>query len=113
MAAIDLLDELDSEKSLVDASNLLTTKLEDLAVNQIKKGDTLFYDFSENTTISQDTIDLLQRIRKKKLRDISMNQDESTININPLWHCEQGRLTLASLGIRGNQISPETLSRVL
>jgi hypothetical protein len=109
----DLLDELDSEKSLVDASNILVTRLEDLAVNQIKNGDTLFYDFSENITISQDTVALLQRIRSKKLQDISLEHDGSLINIDPLWRCEQGRITLTNLGIRGNQISKETMNRVL
>jgi hypothetical protein len=109
----DLLDELDSEKSLVDASNFLAAKLENLAIGQIKKGDTLFYDFSDNIAISQDTVNLLQRIRSKKLQDISFEQDGSTINVNSLWHCEQGRFTLANLGIRGNLITSETLSRVL
>ena len=109
----DLLSELASENSLVDASNALVFKLEDLAVNQIKNNDTLFYDFSENISISQNTIDLLQHIRSKKLKDISLEQDGSNIDINLLWHCEQGRIALANLGIRGNQISSETLSRVL
>jgi hypothetical protein len=109
----ELLGELDSENSLVDASNVVTAKLENLAVNQIKNGDTLFFNFSENISISQDTIDLLQHIRSKKLQDISMEQDGSKINISPLWHCEQGRLALASLGIKGNLITSETLSRVL
>jgi hypothetical protein len=110
---LDLLRELEPEKSLIDASNILVTKLENLAINQIKNGDTLFYDFSENITVSQNTVTLLQRIRSKKLKDISLKQDGQTINIDPLWQCEQGRFTLANLGIRGNQISPETLSRVL
>ncbi|MFW9769448.1 MAG: hypothetical protein ACFFF9_01675 [Candidatus Thorarchaeota archaeon] len=108
-----LLSELDSEKSLIDASNALATRLENLAVTQIKSGDTLFYDFSDSTTISQKTIDLLQRMRSEKLRAISLVQDESIINISPLWYCEQGRVTLTSLGIRGNQVTPDILSRVL
>jgi hypothetical protein len=109
----DLLGELESEKSLVDASNVLIAKLEELAVKQIKNGDTLFFDFSENISISQDTIDLLQRTRRKKLQDLFLQQRRSTIKIDLLWLCEQGRLTLANLGIRGNQITPDTMSRVL
>lgn len=109
---ISLLEELDSEISLVDASRALVTKLENLAVNQIKHGDTLFFDFSENISISQETVDLLQRTRSKKLQDISMKQDGSTINISSLWHCELGRLALSNLGIRGTSISSDTLIRV-
>jgi hypothetical protein len=108
-----LLEELDSENSLVDASRVFVTKLENLAVNQIRNGDTMFFDFSGNISISHEAVELLQRIRSKEIQEISMEQVGSTININSLWYCELGRLALASLGIRGTRITADTLSRVL
>ena len=107
-----LLEELDTEKSLLDASRVLITKLETLAIDQIRNGDTLFFDFSDNISISQETTDLLRQIRSKKIQDISLHRGP-TINIDSLWHCELGRLALADLGIKGTQVIPDTLSRVL
>ncbi|MHA2025959.1 MAG: hypothetical protein ACW98U_08675 [Candidatus Thorarchaeota archaeon] len=108
-----LLEELDSEKSLLDASRVLISKLENLAIDQIRDGDTLFFDFSGNISISQETTNLLRRIRNEKIHDISLHRDGSTINIDSLWRCELGRLALADLGIKGTQVIPDTLSRVL
>ncbi len=108
-----LLGELISERSLVDASRKLVSKLEKLAVDQIRRGDTLFFDFSENISISQETIDLLQTIRSKEIQDISIEQDGPNVNIDALWHCEYGRLTLTKLGIKGAQIDSDTFDRVL
>lgn len=108
-----LLKELSSELSLVDASHALVSKLENLAVDQIRKGDTLFFDFSENISISQETVNLLQHTRSKNIQDISIGQDGATININALWYCEYGRLTLAKLGIKGTLIDTDTFNRVL
>jgi hypothetical protein len=106
-----LLKELDSETSLVDASRSLVTKLEDQAINQIGRGDTLFFDFTENISISQETVDMLQRTRIKKIGNISLKQGE-TIEITPLWYCELGRLALANLGIKGTSIPSDTFDRV-
>lgn len=108
-----LLEELDSENSLLDASRVLITKLENLAIDQIRNGDTLFFDFSGNISISQETSDLLRRIRSKRIQDISLHRDKSTINIDSLWHCELGRLALSDLGIKGTQVTPDTFSHVL
>ncbi len=108
-----LLEELVSEDSLVDASRVLVTRLEHQAVNQIRNGDTLFFDFSGNISISQEAVELLQRIRSKEIQEISIDQDKSTININSLWHSELSRIALANLGIRGTRINSDTLDRVL
>ncbi|MHA2047932.1 MAG: hypothetical protein ACW99G_24370 [Candidatus Thorarchaeota archaeon] len=106
-----LLKELDSETSLVDASRSLVAKLEDQAINQIGRGDTLFFDFTENISISQETVDMLQRTRNKKIGNISLKQGEA-IEITPLWYCELGRLALANLGIKGTSIPSDTFDRV-
>jgi hypothetical protein len=110
---ITLLKELDSEQSMVDASSTLVSKLEKLAIDQINKGDTLFFDFSENLSISQDTVNLLQLTRRKRIQDISIEVDEDVVNINALWYCEYGRLALAKLGIKDTIIDTETLDSVL
>jgi hypothetical protein len=108
-----LLKELISERSLIDASSKLVSKLEKLAVDQIRKGDTLFFDFSDNISISQETVDLLQTIRSKEIQGISIEQDGPNINIDALWYCEYGRLTLTNLGIKDTQIDSDTFDRVL
>lgn len=108
-----LLEELDSESSLVDASRVLVGKLENLAVDQIRRGDTLFFDFSENISVSQETVNLLQQSRSKMIQGISIEQDGATTDINSLWHSEYGRLALAKLGIKDTQIDSDTLDRVL
>jgi len=108
-----LLEELDSEHSMVDAARVLVRKLENLAVDQIRRGDTLFFDFSENISISQETVNLLQHSRSRTIQGISIEQDGDTANINNLWHCEYGRLALAKLGIKDTLIDSDTLDRVL
>jgi len=108
-----LLQELNSEDSLLDASRILITNLEDLATDQIRTGDSLFFDFSENISISQEVKNLLQQTRSKKIQRIRLKQDEPTIDIKSLWHCELGRQTLASFGVKGTHTTSEVLSRVL
>ena len=53
----ELLKELGTESSLVDASRALVLRLEELTAEQIQTGDTLFFDFSENVTVSQETME--------------------------------------------------------
>lgn len=108
-----LLKELDNESSLVDASRVLVLRLEELTVKQIQTGDTLFFDFSENVSISQETVNLLNQVRSEKIRNISLEQSENLINIEPLWYSEYGRLALSTLGIKGNIVDLDTLDSVL
>ncbi len=108
-----LLKELHSENSLVDASRLFLNNLENLVVNQIKNGDALFFDFSENTSISQDVLNLLRETRSRNIQKISIERSGTEINVKALWYCEYGRLALAKLGVQNNIVDSDTLNLVL
>lgn len=108
-----LLKELDDESSLVDASRVLVLRLEELAIEQIQTGDTLFFDFSENVSISQETVNLINQVRSENTHGISLEQSENLINIEPLWYSEYGRLALSTLGIKGNVVDSDILDSVL
>ena len=109
----ELLKELDDEQSLVDASRALFLRLEELAVEQIQTGDALFFDFSDNVSISQETTDLLNQVRSENIQRISLEQNENQVNIEPLWYSEYGRLALLTLGIKGNVVNSDVLDSVL
>ena len=109
----DLLKSLDNESSLVDASRVLVTRLEQLAAEQIKAVDTLFFDFSENISVSQETVNLLNRIRSENVQSVSIEQCAALFNIEPLWYSEYGRLTMSNLGIKGNIVDSDTFDSVL
>ncbi len=109
----ELLKELDDESSLVDASHALVLRLEELTVEQIQTGDTLFFDFSENVSISQETMTLLNQVRSENIRRISLEQNENLVNIEPLWYSEYARLALSTLGIKGNVVNSDVLDSVL
>lgn len=108
-----LLKELYSENSLVDASRVFLNNLENLVVDQITNGDTLFFNLSENTSISQHTLDMLQENRIKNIRNISIERNRTKIDVKALWHCEYGRLALAKLGVKNSIIDSDTLNLVL
>ncbi len=108
-----LLKELDNESSLIDASSALLAKLEKLAIEQILSGDTLFFDFSENVSISQTTLKSLNQVRSENVHKISLQQSENLINIEPLWYCEYGRLALLSVGVKGKVVNTDIFDSVL
>ena len=108
-----LLKDLESEPSLVDASNTFLLRLDELVLDQIQSGDTLFFDLSNNTTLSQRTLETLDRIRSENLQETVLQRKENLINIEPLWFCEYSRLALSSLSIKGTRIDSEILDTVL
>jgi hypothetical protein len=110
---LDLLKSLKDESSLVDASRATMDKLEQLVIDQIKAGDTLFFDFSENISVSEETVNLLDQTRYNNLDNISINQSENLFNIEPLWYNEYGRVTMLNLGIKGNIVDAETYASIL
>ena len=110
---IELLKELDSEPSLVDASCVLVPRLEELAVKQIQTGDTLFFDFSDNISVSHETVNLLNQTSNEIIQSVSLKQNDNLVNIDPLWYSEYGRLALSQLGIKGNIVNSEILDSVL
>ncbi|MHA2395225.1 MAG: hypothetical protein ACXAC0_00835 [Candidatus Thorarchaeota archaeon] len=109
----ELLKELDDKSSLVDASHNLVSRLEELAVEQIQNGDTLFFDFDENVSVSQETVNLLNQVRNENMNSISLEQNDNLISIEPLWYCEYGRLALSTLGVKDNVVDSNILESVL
>ena len=109
----ELLKELGTESSLVDASRAHVLRLEELTAEQIQTGDTLFFDFSENVSVSQETMDLLTQVRSENIRRISLEQNGDLVNIDPLWYSEYGRLAMSTLGIKGSIVSSDVLDSVL
>ncbi|MFW9786641.1 MAG: hypothetical protein ACFFE2_06030 [Candidatus Thorarchaeota archaeon] len=109
----NLLTSLKNEPSLVAASRVLLTKLEEMTIKQIEAGDTLFFDFSENVSISQEVVNLLDQTRKENIQNISINQNGNLFNVAPLWHSEYGRLAMSNLGIKGNIVDSDTFDSVL
>ncbi|MFW9833088.1 MAG: hypothetical protein ACFFEK_03750 [Candidatus Thorarchaeota archaeon] len=113
MDTITILRSLDGETSIVDASHVLVTRLEQMAVQQIKNRDTLFFDFSDNISVSQETVELLHQTRNESINNISIEQNGNLFNITPLWFNESSRLTLLSLGIKGIIVDSDTFDTVL
>ena len=109
----DLLEELVDESSFVDASRVLFTKLEKLAKEQIQTGDTLFFDFFENTSISQELLNLVSQIRTENIQNVSLNRNGSQFNVESLWYCEHSRIVMSMLGVKGFIIDSDTLDSVL
>ncbi|MHA2423418.1 MAG: hypothetical protein ACXAEF_01430 [Candidatus Thorarchaeota archaeon] len=109
----ELLKELRNESSIIDASRTLLLLAEELTVEQIQNGDTLFFDPSERVSVSKETMNLLRQVRQENIQNISLERDSNLINIEPLWYCEYGRLALSSLGIKGKVVDPDILDRVL
>lgn len=109
----ELLKELDDKSSLVDASHNLVSRLEELAVEQIQNGDTLFFDFTENVSVSQETVNLLNQVRNENMNSISLERSDNLFNIEPLWYCEYGRLALSTLGVKDNVVDSDILESVL
>jgi len=113
MNTTDILRSLDSEPSLVSASRVLVTRLEQMTREQILQNDTLFFDFSENISVSQETVDLLNQTRSKSINEISIEQNNNLFDISSLWFNELGRLALSSLGVKGNTVNSDTFDSVL
>lgn len=109
----DLLKLLDDEPSFIDASRNLQSEIERLVVEQIKTGDTLFFDFPEYTIVSKKIMTLLDQVRNDNLSSISLKQAKDSINVEPLWYSEYGRLAMMALGIKGLVVNSDTLDHIL
>lgn len=109
----DLLKNLNQESSLIDASRVSIDSIEPLVIEQIHTGDTLFFDFSDNISISQETVEMLDKVRSENIHNISLEQNKELFNVEPLWYTEYGRLALSTLGIKGLVVNSNTLDTVL
>jgi len=113
MDTTNLLEELADESSFVDASRVLFTKLEKLAKEQIQTGDTLFFDFFENTSVSQELLNLVSQTRTENIQNVSLDRNGSQFNVESLWYCEHSRIVMSMLGVKGFIIDSDTLDSVL
>ena len=109
----NLLKELENESSLIDASRVFLSRLEQSAKEQILNGDTLFFDFSDNISVSEELVKLLNRVRNENVQSVSLETNGTQINVRSLWHCEHGRIALSTLGIKGYLINSATFDIVL
>ncbi|MBN2229929.1 MAG: HEAT repeat domain-containing protein [Candidatus Thorarchaeota archaeon] len=111
---IELLTPLKDEHSLLDASRKLRNRIEQLAMNQIQSGDTLFFDSSDfGISFSKEFSNTLDQMMNKQIHGLVLEKHNDEIDISPLWQYETGRLTLSKLGIRGKEIDLETANLVL
>jgi hypothetical protein len=109
----NLLEELADESSFVDASRALFARLEQLAKEQIQTGDTLFFDLFENTSISQELLNLVSQVRNENIQNVSLDRNDSQFNVESLWYCEHSRIVMSMLGVKGFIIDSDTLDSVL
>jgi hypothetical protein len=105
-STINLLHELEEAESIASASQILTSRVEELVYEQIRLGDTLFFDFSTHMYNSSPKIqESLERIRQEETLAVSLSENKGQIDISPLWHTEFGRRALVELGIQGQYLN--------
>jgi hypothetical protein len=110
----ELLNRINDEHSLVDASVSLRDYIESIAYNQIESGDTLFFDSSDfDFQISEDITRLIERMQYEEVQELILERKANRVNISPLWQCETSRQKLAEHGIRGSIIDLQQLDEVL
>jgi len=109
----EVLSRLENEDSLIDASHSFHIECEAIATNQIESGDTLFFDIGPDSSISANTVELIERVQRDEVANLSLWKHDGLIDIHPLWYCEKGRQVLSQLGIRGTEIDSETFDVVI
>ncbi|MHA1934134.1 MAG: hypothetical protein ACW97A_02525 [Candidatus Thorarchaeota archaeon] len=113
-STINLLRELEEVESTASASQVLTSRVEELLHEQIRLGDTLFFDFSTHMyNISRKMQESLERVRQEETLAVSLSENNGQININPLWHIELGRRALVELGMEGQFLDHNNFELVL
>ena len=111
---IALLEEINNERSFVDAINKFTHRVEEMVWDQINIGDLLFFSPPYyNTRISNNLKNNLANLQKEKINNLVLREIEDKINIEQMWYSELGRQALSSLGIKGLYLSQNELSQVL
>jgi hypothetical protein len=110
----ELLTWMKDELSLVSASNSVRKYIESIVRNQIESGDTLFFDPNDfDIQVSEDTTQMIERMKYEEVQRIALEQKDSEINIAPLWYCETSRQALSNYRIKGYIISSEEIEEVL
>ena len=87
-----LLQMLESQGSLAEASQELLTHVHELAMKQIGSGDTLFFNLSNHNSQSFDEmVQLLESVRINQITGSVLKQEKNQVDITPLWFSEYGR----------------------
>jgi hypothetical protein len=109
---LTLLHMLKSEASIADASQLLLFHTQELAMKQIKSGDTLFFN-PPSTQKFDDLNELLNEVRTEQIANLTLTMDDKLVDLTPMWYSEFGRLALSNIGIQGKNASKEQFDMVL
>jgi hypothetical protein len=108
-----LLDELEDETSMVAAATRFSKRVEQSAVDQVKSGDTLFFDFSNVLDLGGEAETVLEKTRKTEIETISHLMNGRNTDLGVLWSTETGRRLLSEIGVKGSDaqvINTEVLS---
>ncbi|MFW9845709.1 MAG: hypothetical protein ACFFD6_03090 [Candidatus Thorarchaeota archaeon] len=109
-----LLQMLESNFSLADASQSLLNHVHELAMNQIESGDTFFFDLSNHTSLKfRELAKLLESVRMKQITGSVLTQENDQVDITPLWFSEYGRVALSEIGVKGQTASRDQIDLVL
>jgi len=100
-----LLDELEDEKSMVTATSRFSQRVNQLAIDQVSSGDTLFFDFSSILDSKREAASLLEEMRTAEIRMTYPMMQERDIELRLLWLTETGRRLLSELGVKGYEHS--------
>ncbi|MHA1576202.1 MAG: hypothetical protein ACTSU3_02460 [Candidatus Thorarchaeota archaeon] len=110
----NLLKRLSKEKSSVNASRVLTKRVEKELLKQIKKGDSLFFDLTRiDSTFSDDIRKKIEYEQSKAVAKLKLIEDSDLIDIRPLWYTEYGRKALSELGVTEFKIAKHHFDIVL
>jgi hypothetical protein len=110
----ELLNRMKEESSLIDASVSLRNYIESVVKEQIETGDILFFSTNEfGTQITEDISQLIESMTQKRIQQLHLGRRDDKVNIAPLWQCENSRLILSELGVKGYVIDVKQLDEVL
>ncbi len=105
---------IESEDSLIDASQSFHIECESMAIKQIESGDMLFFNLTNaDNSISVSTAELIEKAQHDEVVSLSLNKRSGLVNVLPLWYCEKGRQALTQLGIHGSEINTEMFDVVI
>ncbi|MFW9801278.1 MAG: hypothetical protein ACFFFC_01395 [Candidatus Thorarchaeota archaeon] len=107
-----LLRTLKSSKSLAEASQSFTFHVQEIAMNQIESGDTLYFNVLPDPKFEEFNKQL-EAIRVEQIANLNLKRTGELVETTQLWYSEYGRLALSDLGIKGNKISINQFDMVL
>lgn len=111
---VDLLKSLEDKDSLAEATHSFGAHVQELSLEQIQNGDTLFFDLPmSNVQAFEELESTLESTRLGEIARLVLIQDGNTIDVTPLWYSEYGRRALSELGVKGTLLPTDQLDMVL